>query len=122
MTVHTLVGRRTFAALREEHGQYEACLSLGLLPSPGASARSSTAAYPRASARAGPGEDDRRRHAARRVHRRHAGRRHAVQAATAQVLVLFAIMAAQTITAGLAERLICARRLLPHDLHAALID
>ena len=30
MTVHTLVGRRTFAALREEHGQYEACLSLGL--------------------------------------------------------------------------------------------
>jgi hypothetical protein len=44
------------------------------------------------------------------------------QAATAQLLVLFGIMAAQTVTAGLAERLICARRLLPRDLHAALID
>ena len=32
MTAHTLVGRRSFAALREEHSQYEACLSLGLLP------------------------------------------------------------------------------------------
>ncbi len=37
MTAHTLAGRRTFAALREEHSQYEACLSLGLLPSQGIS-------------------------------------------------------------------------------------
>ena len=35
------------------------------------------------------------------------------QAATAQVLVLFGIMAAQTVTVGVAERLIAARRLVP---------
>jgi putative ABC transport system permease protein len=45
-----------------------------------------------------------------------------VQAATAQALVLFGIMAAQTITVLVAERLIEARRLLPADLGAALID
>ena len=45
-----------------------------------------------------------------------------VQAATAQVLVLFGIMAAQTITVVVAERLIEARRLLPADLHVALVD
>ena len=101
MTVHTLVGRRTFAALREEHGQYEACLSLGLPPSqaideiiapPGArghrcraSTRCSTSGIvtlPGAfiGVMLGGGTP--------------------VQAATAQVLVLFGIMATQTITAG----------------------
>jgi putative ABC transport system permease protein len=45
-----------------------------------------------------------------------------VQAATAQVLVLFGIMAAQTITVVVAERLVEARRLLPSDLRAALVD
>ena len=32
MTAHTLGGRRSFAALRDEHSQYEACLALGLQP------------------------------------------------------------------------------------------
>ena len=45
-----------------------------------------------------------------------------VQAATAQVLVLFGIMAAQTITVVVAERLVAARRLLRSDLRAALVD
>jgi putative ABC transport system permease protein len=45
-----------------------------------------------------------------------------VQAATAQVLVLFGIMAAQTITVGVAERLMAARRLVPRDLAGALVD
>ena len=47
MTAHTLVGRRAFAALREEHAQYEACLSLGPAARARPSARSSTAARPR---------------------------------------------------------------------------
>jgi putative ABC transport system permease protein len=45
-----------------------------------------------------------------------------VQAATAQVLVLFGIMAAQTVTVGVAEHLIAARRLVPRDLRTALRD
>jgi putative ABC transport system permease protein len=45
-----------------------------------------------------------------------------VQAATAQVLVLFGIMAAQTITVGVAERLMAARLLVPRDLAGALVD
>ena len=45
-----------------------------------------------------------------------------VQAATAQVLVLFGIMAAQTVTVLVGERLIEARRLVPADLRAALVD
>jgi putative ABC transport system permease protein len=36
--------------------------------------------------------------------------------------VLFGIMAAQTITVGVAEHLIGARRLLPTDLRVALVD
>jgi putative ABC transport system permease protein len=46
----------------------------------------------------------------------------AVQAATAQVLVLFAIMATQAITVGVAARLIRARRLLPRDLSVSLVS
>ena len=45
-----------------------------------------------------------------------------VQAATVQALVLFGIMAAQAITVAVAERLIEARRLLPADLRASLVD
>ena len=45
-----------------------------------------------------------------------------VQAATAQLLVLFGIMAAQTITVFVGEHLIEGRRLLPEDLRVALID
>jgi putative ABC transport system permease protein len=44
------------------------------------------------------------------------------QAATAQVLVLFGIMAAQTVTVSVAERLVEARRLLPADLRRSLVD
>ena len=42
------------------------------------------------------------------------------QAAAAQVLVLLGIMAAQTVTAVVAERFIMAARLLPPDLCGAL--
>ena len=120
MTVHTLVGRRTFAALREEHGQYEAALSLGLtadqaideiiarrvpegiVPSLDQVRTSGLVTLPGAfiGVMLGGGS--------------------AVQAATAQVLVLFAIMATQAITAGVQARFIRERRILPEDLRTAL--
>ncbi len=122
MTVHTLVGRRAFAALREEKGQYEACLSLGLrpdqaideviarrvpeglLPSLDQVRTSGVVTLPGAfiGVMLGGGSP--------------------VQAATAQVLVLFAIMATQSITAGVQARLIRARRLLPPDLSVSLVS
>ena len=52
MTVHTLVGRRTFAALREEHGQYEACTVARAHRRARPSTRSSRAGCPRGSCRA----------------------------------------------------------------------
>ena len=45
----------------------------------------------------------------------------AVQAATAQVLVLFAIMATQAITAGVQAELIRRRLMLTPDLRASLV-
>lgn len=122
MTVHTLVGRRAFAALREEHGQYEAALSLGLtsgesideviarrvpegiVPSLDQVRTAGVVTLPGAfiGVMLGGGS--------------------AVQAATAQVLVLFAIMATQAITAGVQAALIRGRRLLPDDLRASLVS
>lgn len=122
MTVHTLVGRRTFSALREEHGQYEASLSIGLtsaqaideviarrvpegiVPSLDQVRTSGVVTLPGAfiGVMLGGGS--------------------AVQAATAQVLVLFAIMATQAITASVQARLICRRSLLPPDLAASLVS
>jgi putative ABC transport system permease protein len=122
MTVHTLVGRRAFAALREEHGQYEAALSLGLtsaqaideiiarrvpegiVPSLDQVRTSGLVTLPGAfiGVMLGGGS--------------------AIQAATAQVLVLFAIMATQAITAGVEARFIRERRILPDDLRGALVS
>ena len=121
MTVHTLVGRRTFAALRE-HGQYEACLALGLtshqaideviarrvpvgiVPSLDQVRTSGIVTLPGAfiGVMLGGGS--------------------AVQAATAQVLVLFAIMATQAITAGVQAELIRRRLMLAPDLRASLVS
>jgi UDP-glucose/iron transport system permease protein len=122
MTAHTLAGRRTFAALREEHPQYEACLSLGMLPS-----QSIVEIIHRRTPEALlPGLDQVRTSGVVTLPGAFIGVMlgggSPVQAATAQVLVLFGIMAAQTVTAGVAERLIAARLLLPADLHRALID
>ena len=122
MTAHTLGGRRSFAALREEHAQYEACLSLGLLPSQAIG----EIIHRRAPEALLPGLDQVRTTGLVTLPGAFIGVMlgggSPVQAATAQVLVLFGIMAAQTITVVVAERLIAARRLLPTDLRAALID
>ena len=122
MTAHTLVGRRDFAALREEHGQYEACLSLGLAPSQGITEiirrRTPEALL--------PGLDQVRTSGVVTLPGAFIGVMlgggSPAQAATAQLLVLFGVMATQTITAGVADRLIAARLLLPADLSRSLVD
>jgi len=122
MTANTLVGRRAFAALHEEHTQYEACISLGMTPAqaievvihrrspeallPGLDQVSTTGVVTLPGAFIGV----------------MLGGGTPVQAATAQVLVLFGIMAAQTITVLVAERLIARRVLLTAELRGALID
>ncbi len=122
MTVHTLVGRRAFAALREERSQYEAALSLGLLPD---QAIDEVIAR-RVPEGIIPSLDQVRTSGVVTLPGAFIGVMlgggSAVQAATAQVLVLFAIMATQAITAGVEARLIRARRTLPDDLRAALVS
>ena len=122
MTAHTLVGRRAFAALREEHPQYEACLSLGMLPAQAVT----EIVHRRAPEALLPGLDQVRTTGVVTLPGAFIGVMLGggtpAQAATAQVLVLFGIMAAQTVTVGVAERLIAARRQLPSDLRTALID
>jgi putative ABC transport system permease protein len=122
MTGHTLVGRRAFAALREEHPQYEACLSLGLLPAQAIS----ESIHRRAPEALLPGLDQIKTTGVVTLPGAFIGVMlgggSPTQAATAQALVLFGIMAAQTVTVASAERLIAARRLLPADLRRGLID
>ena len=122
MTAHTLVGRRAFAALREEHAQYEAALSLGLLP--GQAIREIV--HRRAPEALLPGLDQVKTTGVVTLPGAFIGVMlgggSPVQAATAQVLVLFGIMAAQTVTVGVAERLVAARRLVWPVLRSALVD
>jgi putative ABC transport system permease protein len=122
MTGHTLVGRRAFAALREEHPQYEACLSLGLLPAQAIS----ESIHRRAPEALLPGLDQIKTTGVVTLPGAFIGVMlgggSPTQAATAQALVLFGIMAAQTVTVAAAERLVEARRLLPTDLKTLLID
>ncbi len=122
MTANTLVGRHAYAALNEEHPYYEAGLALGMSPAqsiseiihrrspeallPGLDQVSTTGLVTLPGAFIGV----------------MLGGGSPVQAATAQVLVLFGIMAAQTITVAVAERLIAAKKLLPKPLIVSLID
>lgn len=120
MNAHSLVGRRAFTALREEKGHYEAALSIGL-------SRSESIdlvvhrLLPEALV---PGMDQVRTVGVVTLPGAFIGvllgGGSAVQAATAQVLVLVGIMAAQTATALVAEHLIRSGRLLPADLKASL--
>lgn len=122
MTGHTLVGRRGFAALREEQSQYEACLSLGMQPADAIG----EIVHRRAPEALFPGLDQVKTTGVVTLPGAFIGVMlgggSPVQAATAQALVLFGIMAAQTVTVGVAERLMSARRLLPADLRASLRD
>ncbi|NNM45578.1 ABC transporter permease [Knoellia koreensis] len=122
MTANTLLGRRAFAALREERGLYEACLSIGLLPAQAIN----ELIHRRAPEALLPGLDQVKTTGVVTLPGAFIGVMlgggSPVQAATAQVLVLFGIMAAQTVTVLVGERLIEARRLVPADVRAELID
>ena len=120
MNGHTLVGRRAFAALREETGQYDAALSLGLTRA-GAIDEIVHRRLPEALI---PGLDQVRTAGVVTLPGAFIGvllgGGSPAQAAAAQVLVLLGIMAAQTTTAVVAGRLISGARLLPDDLRARL--
>ncbi|MBO9522786.1 MAG: ABC transporter permease [Nocardioidaceae bacterium] len=122
MTANTLAGRRMFAALREEHAQYEAALSLGMRPA----LAIAESVHRRAPEALLPGMDQVSTTGLVTLPGAFIGVMLGggtpVQAATTQALVLFGIMAAQTITVLVDERLVCARRLVPADLKVSLID
>lgn len=120
MNGHTLTCRRAFAALREEHGQYEAALSLGLSRAQAVD----EVVHRRVPEALVPGLDQVRTAGVVTLPGAFIGvllgGGTPAQAAAAQVLVLVGIMAAQTVTAVVAERLIGRALLLPDDLRASL--
>jgi putative ABC transport system permease protein len=120
MNGHTLTCRRAFAALREEKGQYEAALSLGLTRSQSVG----EVVHRRVPEALIPGLDQVRTAGVVTLPGAFIGvllgGGSPARAAAAQVLVLMGIMAAQTTTAVVAERLIGEALLLPDDLKASL--
>jgi putative ABC transport system permease protein len=120
MNGHTLVCRRSFAALREEHGQYEAALSLGLNRAQAVE----EVIHRRVPEALVPGLDQVRTAGVVTLPGAFIGvllgGGTPAQAAAAQVLVLVGIMAAQTTTAVVAENLIGRGLLLPADLRESL--
>ncbi len=122
MNAHTLVGRRCFAALREEHGVYEACLSIGLTRHQAIG----EIVHRRVPEALIPGLDQVKTAGVVTLPGAFIGVMlgggSPAQAATAQLLVPFGIMAAQTITAAMAEELLRRKLLVPDDLSRALIE
>lgn len=120
MTAHTLFGRRAFAALEDERGAYEAMLSLGM--SPRDAVREVVHGYLPEGLVAGLDQI----RTAGVVTLPGAfigvmlGGGSPAQAATAQVLVLVGLLAAQSIAVVVELHLIAARRLMPEDLCASL--
>ena len=120
MNGHTLACRRAFAALREEHDQYDARLALGFVRSDAIRA----IVHRHLPEALIPGLDQIRTAGVVTLPGAFIGvllgGGSPAQAAAAQVLVLMGIMAAQTVTAVVAEELICRCLLLPPDLKVAL--
>ncbi|MEL4358490.1 MULTISPECIES: ABC transporter permease [unclassified Luteococcus] len=120
MTAHTLVGRRQFAALRDDVGTYEAALSLGMDRH-----RSIRLVTERTAGEAlVPNLDTTRTVGLVTLPGAFVGvllgGGSALQAGAAQVLVLIGIMAGQAITIVVANELIARAKLLPADLREAL--
>ncbi|MGL5406338.1 MAG: ABC transporter permease [Propionibacteriaceae bacterium] len=120
MTVHTLLGRRLFAALRENNPIYEAALALGM---------------PRSQAIAMVIDPLRKEALLPNLDQTRAtglvtlpgafigvllGGGSPLQAASAQVLILIAIMCGQMIVVVVATSFMSSGKLLPHDLQEAL--
>ena len=121
MTASSLSGRRVFAALRDEHGLYEAALSLGL-PRPAAISEVIERQLPEALV---PGLDQTRTVGLVTLPGAFVGvllgGGTPLQAGAAQVIVLIGLLATQTTTVVVAAALIRSSRLLPGDLKAQLI-
>lgn len=120
MTAHSLAGRRAFAALRDEHGCYEAALTVGL-PRPTAITEVIGRLLPEALV---PGMDQTRTVGLVTLPGAFVGvllgGGTPLQAGAAQILVLFGLLTAQTITVVVAHYLIRTARLLPPDLKESL--
>lgn len=120
MSANSLAGRRAFTALRDEHTAYEAGLSIGL-PRPAAIHEVIARHLPEALV---PGLDQTRTVGLVTLPGAFVGvllgGGTPVQAGAAQILVLVGLVAAQTITVGVAGWLIRSARLLPDDLRASL--
>jgi putative ABC transport system permease protein len=120
MTACSLSGRRAFAALRDEHGQYEAALSLGL-PRPAAITEVLERHLPEALV---PGLDQTRTVGLVTLPGAFVGvllgGGTPLQAGAAQILVLVGLLATQTVTVVVAHALMRSGRLLPPDLREAL--
>jgi len=121
MSAHSLLGRRVFAALREEHGSYEAALSVGLTR-PTAITEVVGRRLPEALV---PGLDQTRTVGLVTLPGAFVGvllgGGTPVQAGSAQVVVLVGLLAAQTITVVVAHQLVRASLLLPPDLRLRLL-
>jgi len=121
MSAHSLAGRRSFAALREEIGSYEAGLALGLTR-PQAITEVVGRLLPEALV---PGLDQTRTVGLVTLPGAFVGvllgGGTPLQAGAAQVLVLVGLLAAQTTTVAVAHRLVRSARLLPDDLAVRLI-
>ncbi len=120
MTAHSLAGRRSFAALREERSQYEAALSVGLVRAD-AVGELIDRRLPEALV---PGLDQTRTVGLVTLPGAFVGvllgGGTPLQAGAAQIVVLIGLLAAQSITVVVAGRLIRSARLLPPDLQESL--
>lgn len=121
MTASSLTGRRTFAALRDEHGCYEAALSLGL-ERPAAITEVVSRHLPEALV---PGLDQTRTVGLVTLPGAFVGvllgGGTPLQAGVAQIVVLVGLLAAQTVTVVVAHGLTRHALLLPPDLKDRLI-
>jgi putative ABC transport system permease protein len=121
MTACSLSGRRAFAALRDEHGLYEAALSLGL-PRPSAITEVLERHLPEALV---PGLDQTRTVGLVTLPGAFVGvllgGGTPLQAGAAQIVVLIGLLATQTIVVVVAHALMRSTRLLPDDLKELLI-
>ena len=121
MSAQSLVGRRSFAALREEHGSYEAALSIGP-PCPMAIGEVIERRLPEALV---PALDQTRTVGLVTLPGAFVGvllgGGTPIQAGAVQVLVLVGLLAAETITVVVASQLMRESRLLPPDLRTRLV-
>ncbi len=121
MTAHSLLGRRVFAALRDEHGCYEAGLSVGL-PRPDAIAEVTNRHLIEALV---PGLDQTRTVGLVTLPGAFVGvllgGGTPLQAGAAQLIVLVGLLAAQAICVTVGDLLIRSARLLPADLRRSLV-